>query len=103
MDSPLPQKGLCGQMSIVKAKCIRASDKTAAGGISSAHQAKADPELAVLEEQDTCLKRAIAANKNRCDSSVFQRIGCDEIFGVGGEVVLLATLQAELTNLRQIL
>ena len=101
VDPPPLQKGLCGQMSIVDAKCFRACDKTAARSIPAAHQAKTDAEFAVFEEQNTGFKSTIAANEDGRNPSVFRCIGSDEVFRVGGEVVLLAAVQAESTNFGQ--
>jgi hypothetical protein len=53
----------------------------------------------MLHEEEAGFEFPIAANENGRHSFKSQRVGSNEIFRIGGEVVLLTAAQAELTNL----
>ena len=53
----------------------------------------------MLKKVDTGLEFAITANEHGRHSSKAEGVGSDEIFGIGGEVVLLATAQTKVANL----
>jgi hypothetical protein len=55
----------------------------------------------VLNKEDTGLEFAIAANEHGRHSPKPDGVGSDEIFRIGGEVVLLTAVQAKLANLLQ--
>ena len=52
----------------------------------------------MLHEEDTGFEFLIAAYENGRNSSKSAGVGSNEIFRVGGEVVLLAAARAEVTN-----
>ena len=53
----------------------------------------------MLHEEDTGFELVIAANEHSPHSSKSEGVGSNEIFRIGGEVVLLTAAQAELSNL----
>ena len=53
----------------------------------------------MLHEEDTGFELLVAANQNRRYSPKPQRVGSNEIFRIGGEIVLLTAAQAELMDL----
>jgi hypothetical protein len=53
----------------------------------------------MLDEVDTGFELLIPAYENGGNSSKSGGVESNEIFGIGGEVVLLTTAQAEFTNL----
>jgi hypothetical protein len=55
----------------------------------------------VLNKEDTGLEFAITANEHSRYSSKPEGVGSDEIFRIGGEVVLLAAAPAKVANLLQ--
>ena len=53
----------------------------------------------MLYEEDTGFEFPIPANENSQHSSKPESVGCNEIFRIGGQVVLLTAAQAKVTNL----
>ena len=56
----------------------------------------------MLIKQDTGFEFLLPANQHRRTSSIWQGIGCDEVFRLGGQIIFLPTTAAQFANLGHI-
>jgi hypothetical protein len=99
VDVPDSQEGLRRQMDIFHPYGSGATTRLSRVASPPSNKPRAHPQDAVLNKEDTGLELAIAASEPGRDSSNPEGVGSDEIFRIGGEVVLLTAAQAKVANL----
>ena len=99
VDARRLQQGLGRQMDIFHPEVFGTRHQTPTGGIASVQYPTANPKDAVLDEVDTGFELVIPADENGSHSGKSGGVGSDEIFRIGGEVVLLTAPQTELMDL----